>query len=238
MYCTEFSLVQQHHSHTVVKPLYCNCWSCDLCAPRRSKRLAREAAEGKPNRFITLTVRARDDGGQTQRARDLVRAWRTVCKLIRRRDGKRSLEFLAVFERTHRGEPHLHILVRSGYIDQRWLSAVMGRLIGAPIVDVRAVKGSRQAARYVAKYAAKGLGVFKGCKRYWRSLRYLDVAENTPPLDAWGFELRWQIVRKDWQEYAREIAPAPWSVLWRMGKAVVHFPRPRDVTTVYLPRPP
>lgn len=238
MYCTAFALVRQHEFHTLVRPLYCNCWSCETCAPRRTKRLAREAAEGNPNRFITLTVRARDDDRQDLRARELVLAWRAVCKLIRRRDGKRKLDFLAVFERTRRGEPHLHILVRSGYIDQRWLSAQMQRLIGAPIVHVQAVKGSRQAARYVAKYCAKGLGVFRGCKRYWRSLRYLEPADDPPIMDAWGLPTRWRVEREDWREYAQRIAPASWAILWRRNEAEVHFPGPCSVAPVNFPRPP
>ena len=69
MYCTEASLIQQHEFHTIIKPLYCNCWTCEICKPRRRARLMREAADGAPNRLITLTVRAQDDNSQDRRAR-------------------------------------------------------------------------------------------------------------------------------------------------------------------------
>lgn len=227
MYCTQVSLVQQYEFHAIVRPLYCNCWTCDICAPRRRRRLVREAQEGSPNRLITLTVRGRDDNAQAARARDLVAAWRILRKLYIRKHGKGSLEFLAVFERTRRGEPHLHILCRSAYVDQRWLSAQMNRLIGAPIVDVRRIHGRRHAARYVAKYVAKGCGVFDGCKRYWRSLRYLAPRTDDLAPEADEYEPPWRIVREHWRTLALALAPAPWSILWT-----------RDLATVYLPRPP
>ncbi|MBW8018007.1 MAG: hypothetical protein FVQ82_17700 [Planctomycetes bacterium] len=226
MLCTQVSLVQQHEFHTVIVPLYCNTWSCDICAPRRRRRLVREAAEGAPNRLITLTVRAGDVAGQVSRARDLVRAWRTLRALYLRRHGKGSLEFLAVFERTRRGEPHLHILCRSGYVNQRWLSAQMARLIGAPIVDVRAIHGSRHAARYVGKYVAKGLGVFAGCKRYWRSLGYLEPSLLEERRSADEYEPPWRMVLTPWRDLALNLAPASWSILWGRDIATVHFPKP------------
>ncbi len=226
MLCSDFSLVQQHPFHTVVKPLYCNCWSCDICAPRRRKRLMREAADGHPNRLMTLTVHAGGPAGVEHRARELVRAFQGVRRLYLRLHGKGSFEFLAVFERTRRGEAHLHILCRSGYVDQRWLSAQMARRIGAPIVDVRAVRGQRHAARYVAKYVAKGLGVFAGCKRYWRSLRYLQPDADAPPCALEDVPPPWRVVHQRWEELALKLAPANWSILWGRGEAVVHFPRP------------
>ncbi len=226
MYCSDFALVQQHDFRTVVKPLYCKRWSCPICAPRRGARLMREAAEGNPNRFVTLTVRAGDAAGRARRARALRSAWHAFVIVYRRRHGRASLEYLVVIERTQRGEPHLHILCRSGYISQRWLSAFMGHRIGAPVVDVRAVGSARQAARYVGKYVAKGLAVFPGCKRYWRSLRYLQPSEYAPIMDAWGVPIGWRVVRERWQEYALKIAPAPWVILWARAEAVVHFPRP------------
>ncbi len=226
MYCTEASLLQQHEFHAIVKPLYCNRWSCEICAPRRTARLMREAAEGHPSRLITLTVRARPDDRQADRARALAAAWRALRARYLRRHGKGSLEFLAVFERTRRGEPHLHILCRSGYIPQAWLSLQMAREIGAPIVDIRAVRGSRHAARYVAKYVAKGLGFFSGCKRYWRSLGYLQPGDSPSSNAAELFEPPWTVVQERYERLALKLAPAPWSILWRRAEAIVYYPRP------------
>ncbi len=186
----------------------------------------REAYDGAPNRLITLTVRAQADNRQADRARALVRAWRDIRAAYLRQHGKHALEFLAVFERTKRGEPHLHILCRSGYIRQRWLSDQMNRQIGAPIVDIRAVRGRRHAARYVAKYISKGLGLFSGCKRYWRSLRYLQPADSTPSVPGEPEPPPWRVVKERWEELAVQLAPANWSIAWGRAQAVVHFPRP------------
>lgn len=83
-----------------------------------------------------------------------------------------KLPFIAVFEQTKAGEPHLHIVARAAWINQEWLSKTMASLIGAPIVDVRRVKSREQAAAYVTKYMSKNPHVFDGCKRYWRSQDY------------------------------------------------------------------
>ncbi|MEE8540002.1 MAG: hypothetical protein V3S54_09300 [Woeseiaceae bacterium] len=90
-----------------------------------------------------------------------------------RRYNLKALPFLAVFEKTKRGEPHLHILLRTVYLDQAWLSDQMKELIGAPIVDIRSLTSAAKIANYVTKYIAKDPHKFIGTKRYWSSRDYL-----------------------------------------------------------------
>lgn len=78
-----------------------------------------------------------------------------------------SLPYFAVVERHKSGRPHLHILLRSGYIPQQWLSAQMKRLAASPICDIRKVNGGKQAAAYVAKYIGKAPARFTGARAYW-----------------------------------------------------------------------
>lgn len=127
------------------------------------------AKSGKPTTFITLTVAPGSGVNPAARARALADAWPKVVKAARKKYGYKSIPYLCVFEATKKGEPHLHILARVKWIDQRWLSNIMRRLIGAPIVDIRQIKSLKQVANYIAKYIGKEPHRFETCKRYWRT---------------------------------------------------------------------
>jgi len=178
MLCREWTLLKQQGQHISAEPLRCKCWTCAECAPRRKDLLRRLGRAGNPDTFITLTVRPQAYETPGERAQALVRALRVVWRQAKRRYGYDKIPFLAVFEKTKRGEPHLHILARSKWIDQRWLSELMGSLIGAPIVDIRRVKSQAQMVNYVTKYIGKDPTVFDGCKRYWCSRDWRLVDEN------------------------------------------------------------
>lgn len=67
-------------------------------------------------------------------------------------------------ERTRSGLVHKHVLFRGSYVEQRLLSEWWRDIHGAPIVDIRRVRGlggdspwgRRKVASYMAKYMAKG----------------------------------------------------------------------------------
>jgi hypothetical protein len=169
MYCGEVLLVKRTREAIGATHLRCRSWKCELCAPNRRKELIAEAFHGKPTRFITLTVNPALFENPNQRARELVNAWRLCRKRAMRHYNMKQLPFLAVIEETERGEPHLHILARFAWIDQRWLSKTMEELIGAPIVDVRVADNQGRVAAYVAKYVGKNPHQFGTLKRYWSS---------------------------------------------------------------------
>lgn len=152
----------------------CNSWKCPKCAPRRVRKLKAQAASGNPDTFLTLTVNPHVLDNPTERAQRAIAGWRNLVKRIKRHYRYDKLEYLVVLEQTKRGEPHLHILLRCKWIDQRWLSAQWLDLTGAKIVDIRRVKHARQVASYVAKYIAKAPARFGKLKRYYRSHRYCD----------------------------------------------------------------
>lgn len=111
-----------------------------------------------------------------------------------------TLPFLAVFERTKRGEPHLHIVARADWIGQEWLSRTMDDLIGAPVVDVRRADSAEKVARYIAKYLAKNPQPFEGTKRYWRSQDWaLEPEEDHLRDDPEG--ATWQVWNERWDRY-------------------------------------
>ena len=173
MLCSEFTILRQYEKSLKAEPLYCRSWSCEICAPRRARQLRGMAMRGRPDSFLTLTVNPAWGASPQERARRLVVAWRNIRQAWSRQHAGKKLPFLAVFEETKRGEPHLHIIMRAPFISQRWLSKMMRKYMDAPIVDIRRVKNQKGAAMYVSKYLSKGAKAWEGCKRYWRSKDWL-----------------------------------------------------------------
>lgn len=124
--------------------------------------------------------------------------------------GRVSIHYLAVFEATKAGEPHLHILARAPYIPQEWLSQQMRQIAGSPIVDIRKVKSNQHAAHYVTKYVGKRAHRFATCKRYWRTTDWAPATE-TPDVNLWG-KGGWVVSEKsvfallhEWSDYGKAV---------------------------------
>ena len=185
MYCGEPSLVNREDRIGTAVPLRCRCWTCAECAPNRRREFKALARSGRPTTLLTLTAGPGAGATQAQAAQTLVKSFRQIRRDIVDRKGLKRPPFLAVFEATQKGRPHLHILLRLDYVSQAWFSARMDRLARSPIVDIRRVHNHRGAARYMAKYLAKAPRRFKGCKRYWCSRDWrLDPDEyDTPIMD-------------------------------------------------------
>lgn len=190
MLCTDLTLVKYAERVRVAKPLSCRSWHCPNCRPGRQKALLAQGYSGHPNRFITLTSNPAQGGTVYERAKALAHAWRLIVKRLKRLHGNMGIAYLAVFEKTQRGEPHLHILYRGPWLPQSWLSAAMDELTSSPIVDVRYVEDSRKAVRYVAKYVGKDPERFIGCKRYWSSRNFAEKRPPPIPIDPLP-EQRW-----------------------------------------------
>jgi hypothetical protein len=177
--CSEAILVNAGDLDAHATIMRCKRWSCELCRPFNHRLTKRRAREGRPNVFLTLTVNPARYSTFDEAARDLKRAWVNLRRAMKREHGVEQPPFIAIFEATKRGWPHLHILMRCKFIPQRWFSATMDRLIGAPIVDVRHIDELGRVAAYVAKYVSKAPTAFKGCKRWWRSHDFqLDKEEG------------------------------------------------------------
>lgn len=144
----------------------------------RRRKLIADGIAGQPNRFITLTVNPHWYDSPAERGAMLAKAWRDYVREYRRLHPNRELQYLAVLELTKRGEPHLHIVTRSGWIGQRELSAHMLKAMGAPIVDIRQVRGQKEVANYVAKYISKRNIKLGTLKRYWSSQNYILAPER------------------------------------------------------------
>ena len=191
-YCNEAVLVNQGVGEVRAVSLRCRAWTCPNCAPERQKQLFAQAMAGAPNTFITLTANPKSGGTPHDRARRLADAWRIIVKRTKRHYKYPTLPYLCVFERTKKGEPHLHILARVPWIDQRLLSKWMDELTQAPIVDIRRIYNHKSMAQYVSKYIAKDPHRFTQNKRYWST--------------------------RDWEvnRFERPEKPGTWSRSWEM----------------------
>ena len=177
MYCGQNTLVKFTQRETTAKILACRSWTCPDCQPKRRQRLIAEAIGGQPTVFITLTLRRDDPRKRDAQVRALARAWRIIRQRCCRQRKVKTIDFLAVVERTAAGTPHLHILARAPWIDQHWLSDQADELLDAPIVWIEKIDQHRGVATYVSKYVGKDPTKFAGSKRYWKSPDY----ERRPP---------------------------------------------------------
>lgn len=192
-YCGSQTIAIASEGKARAFPLRCRSWGCPNCAPMRRRKLIADGIAGKPNRFITLTVNPNWYDSPAERGLALSRAWRDYVREFRRLHPRRELQYLAVLELTKRGEPHLHIVTRSGWIGQRELSAHMLKTMGAPIVDIRQVRGHQAVAQYVSKYISKRNIKLGTLKRYWSSQNYVLAAERERRAAAKVYRAVWVI---------------------------------------------
>lgn len=153
-------------------PLYCRKWSCEDCGSFQRKRLRRRLIAGQPDTFITLTTNPTLHLTPSAAFLNATKAVNLLMKVIRRHYPKRRIEYALVWEKTKKGYPHAHILLRAPFIPQAFLSRAWERLSGAPIVDIRRVRTQGEAAAYVSKYLAKDPAVPAGYRRYRTSRQY------------------------------------------------------------------
>lgn len=116
----------------------------------------------------------------------------------------KRLHYMAFVEATERGTPHLHILLRTKYIPQQWISQQMAELIDSPIVWMEKIKGPKSAIQYVAKYVVKAPARFGKSRRYWTSRFYQIVTKvrpETPVLDRQNSRR----VRQPFEDFVLEI---------------------------------
>ena len=228
MLCTDLALVKVSARVRVAKPLSCRSWHCPECRPGRHRQLLAQGFAGLPNRFITLTSNPAQPGGVAIRAQALAHAWRLIVKRLRRAHPRSELAYLAVFEKTQKGEPHLHILYRGPWIPQAWLSAAMDELTHSPIVDIRHVDDSQKAVRYVAKYVGKDPERFLGCKRYWSSRNWCESRPPPVPMDPLP-SIPWTLTPVSYYQLLARWSTEGWTPVPFGDKMAVAYPHNRQL---------
>lgn len=200
--CGEHSLVSEGVAYT----LRCWRWTCEFCLPILKAELERKASAGDATIFLTLTCDPSRHECPDEAARRIKLAWTQVRRILQRQF-RMHLPFLAVFEQTANGWPHLHLLIRAdGVIPQRWLSAQMARLIGAPTVFIRSARKGD------ASYIAKGPQKFAGCKRHWASRDWIIA----PSLERGG--LSWERVAASLDQIERHLRTSSFAVIRRPNR--------------------
>lgn len=219
------TIVKQQAGSVKAIKVTCRSWGCPDCAPGRRRQLMLQAKEGEPERFITLTVNPHWFNSPEERAAKLVHAWRLIRRRFLKLKPNNQCEFLAVFEKTKLGEPHLHIVQRGSFMPQGWLSRQLEELIGAKIVDIRYIRDRKKVMFYVTKYIGKAAQQFASLKRYWRSKRYLSMSNAEKKrlrnagarfflLDChWKSYLRW--VRLKFPDLSVTVKAAGFEIPWR-----------------------
>lgn len=201
MLCTDQTFVNADDISGTLKGLRCKRWDCEICRPYNRQKVMHIAKAGKPNLFLTLTCDPARYSTPAEAARDMVRGLVLFRRKVKRRFGVDKLPFIVVFEKTKRGWPHMHLLLRAPFMHWKILRALWLDTVGAFQVDVRFIKKSSQVLFYVTKYIGKDLEKFEGCKRWWRSQNYNVLTEQKPELVRRGL----MFTRIDW-EFTRLLA--------------------------------
>lgn len=194
---------REEHPRFRVGSNTCRDRFCLACQGDRSRRLLANLKAKLPDaqlRFITLTIRSRDEPLTQQ----LDFLWHSFTRLRQQRYWSSKVAGGVAFcEVTYSADrrqwhPHLHVIVTGKYLAQDvlvrcWSAATNGSFI----VDIRQINQEHDAASYVAKYLTKSLGAtvirnpdvlaealiaFHGRKMFatfgsFRSLRLLDSPE-------------------------------------------------------------
>ncbi len=157
----------------VVGPISCKRWRCPTCGPRNARILKRRLSNLDTNRFVTLTYKLGPDETPQEAATNIKAAWVKLHKRILRRLNQTDVKYVLVIEWTQLNSPHLHCLLKSSFLPQRWLSRNWRECSGAPIVDVRRIRSAASAAAYLAKYLSKTADGVPRIHRYSASHGFL-----------------------------------------------------------------
>ncbi len=179
--CTERSLVKHDREIITVSPLRCKCWKCSHCVAFKQKELWWKAFKGDPRIFLTLTMKPQPGATPESQAAEFVTGWRMLRQFLCRHLKRKSITFLAVFEAHESGWPHLHILLRGGYIDHRLIRRWWHSKFKSHQIDIRLAKNKRQISSYISKYVSKAPKGFGSLKRYWCSKDWSPANDNQKP---------------------------------------------------------
>ena len=211
MFCSEWSLV--NHGELAIRAitLHCKAWSCPICLPIRKARLVGQVAAGLPTKLLTLTTRVVEDGDQVAEARRQGIACARLLVLIRKRFPGHKIAYFAVREATKQGWPHIHVALRSPFIEWVWLKEQWERLSGSPGIDIRAIYAAGNAAKYLAKYIGKDPHRFGTTKRYWYSRNWFDVLPETT-FNSTDWDSKWHLVHETIGRLAEDAWMRRWEV--------------------------
>ena len=191
MWCENGTLVKWDRVGIDINVMPCRSWHCPGCNAMRKRQLTDWFASGKPTKFLTLTWRASRPETPEEARAIMGPAVKLLFARWKRRIGDAELEYGNVVERTKRGYPHFHFLLRTGWIDAKWLSKTWASLIDAPVIKIERIKNLKDLARYLAKYLSKDPQKIGTGKRYWFSQNYRPKEEEERAAARRRFVYKW-----------------------------------------------
>ncbi len=179
-----------------------------------------ECHSGAPNTFLTLTSRRRDGLTADQAALALTRAWRLIRLRLMRRSGMKRLPFVAVMEATKAGWPHLHILLRSIWLDAKLISSWMDELTDSPVIDIQRIDNRKRVNAYVSKYCGKAAHKFGTAKRYYKTPDY-DLRSEDEKRKFKKERGGWEVDRLSINKIALWMTEVHWVIEWESSSRFV-----------------
>lgn len=174
--CGKTSLLSRTPDGTLIGvPMRCGSWDCEDCGPLKRKRLIKRLIAGNPSALMTLTASRRAHPSPYAAFHHLSYAINLLFKRLRRRYPGKEIQYALVWERTKKGWPHAHVLLRAPFLPQALISRLWTELAESPIVDIRAVTSNRMVVAYVSKYLSKAPDVPPHCRRFRTSRAYADA---------------------------------------------------------------
>lgn len=144
----------------------------------KARRLRGRIAKTNPSRFLTLTLRPSPTLSASEQLALANHAWSILWRRLRRLHPNARLGYAKIVELTKQGTPHLHILVESPFLAQRWLSQQWRELTGSYIVDIRKVKSRRALTGYLTAYLTKAMQVPPGHRKWSSSKGWVPPLEE------------------------------------------------------------
>jgi hypothetical protein len=151
-----------------------------VCGEIKRYQLVQRIKQAAPTKFVTLTCR--HEGQPADQLKTMANKFQDLVKRIRK---KQAIEYIRITEDCVDGFPHFHILARTAYIDQAWLSREWKDLTNASIVDIRKAHG--KSTRYIAKYVGKNLTRRDARQRYGTSRHFFPPKQKNET-DLFEFE--------------------------------------------------
>jgi len=164
--CGQTAIYQTKNNRARAFLFHCKRWSCPTCSPRKRRQLRAIATAGKPDMLLTLTHDTKQPLTPDEAAQQMTKALTAMFRWMHTRSKTANFGYLWVIERTQRGFPHCHALLRCQFVHHREISAKWKELTGASIIDVQRITSERQAANYVTKYLSKEPHKFDKTRRF------------------------------------------------------------------------
>lgn len=143
-----------------IRGTFCGDRFCRFCTARRSAVIRRELSQwliGRPIRFMTLTLKHSVESSLPELIDRMYEKFHAMRRLkLWRQHVEGGASFLEVKRSAAGWHVHVHVLMEGRFFPKEWLSQLWENVTrDSKIVDIRQPKGE-DAARYCAKYAAKG----------------------------------------------------------------------------------